>query len=331
MERSRFPFPAFPIGWFRVTSVEEAAARSVMPGRALGQDLVVVRPAAGPARVYDAHCPHLGAHLGVGGKLVEGDLLQCPFHGWRYGADGTCAHVPGARRMPAARLRTWPAVEWCGQVMVWHHPEGLAPAWELPALPEWGAPDWRFKPANQWTINSHAQEFGENGMDIAHFPFLHSQQTETIRTESLEEKGPILEHRTFQRYAIFGLAKGWVREVVGPLKVTLVGPGVAVNRATVEAGRELSYTYVFFFTPQDDGQVEMRSVLGMRRVGNRLLEWLLMRKAISEGAKTIEQDIPIWENKRYRERPMLSEADGPIMQYRRWYRQFHAPTDPSGS
>ena len=49
-----------------------------------------------------------------------------------------------------------------------------------------------------------------------------------------------------------------------------------------------------------------------------------LRKAIREGARTIEQDIPIWENKRYRERPLLSDADGPIMQFRRWYHQFYA-------
>jgi nitrite reductase/ring-hydroxylating ferredoxin subunit len=324
----RFPFSAFPIGWFRVASLTDTPRGSVRPLRAFGQDLVLVRGVSGPALVFDAHCPHLGAHLGVGGKLVEG-ALQCPFHGWRFATDGACQQVPGAQRLPAARLRPWPVAEWCGQVFVWHHPQGAASGWELPPLPEWDSPEWRFRAANAWTIRSHPQEFGENGMDVAHFPFLHCQQTETIRSESLEAKGPILEHRTFQRYAIFGLARHWVKEVVGPLDVTLVGPGVAINRASVEAGRKLSYAYVFFFTPLDGERVEMRSVLGMKRLGNRLLEWVLMRKAIREGAGTIEQDIPIWENKRYRERPQLSEMDGPILQYRRWYRQFHG--DAPGS
>jgi len=106
--------------------------------------------------------------------------------------------------------------------------------------------------------------------------------------------------------------------------------GCAINRASVEAGIRLSYTYLFFFTPKEDERVEVRSTLGMRRLGNRLAESLLMRKAIREGARTIEQDIPIWENKLYRERPLLSEADGPIMQYRRWYRQFYAAGPATG-
>jgi hypothetical protein len=36
------------------------------------------------------------------------------------------------------------------------------------------------------------------------------------------------------------------------------------------------------------------------------------------------QDVPIWENKMYRERPPLTHVDGPIVQYRRWFRQFYS-------
>jgi hypothetical protein len=36
------------------------------------------------------------------------------------------------------------------------------------------------------------------------------------------------------------------------------------------------------------------------------------------------QDVPIWENKIYRDRPMLTTNDGPVAQYRRWFRQFYS-------
>jgi len=35
------------------------------------------------------------------------------------------------------------------------------------------------------------------------------------------------------------------------------------------------------------------------------------------------EDIQIWENKRWRDRPMLCDGDGPIGALRRWYRQFY--------
>jgi hypothetical protein len=40
------------------------------------------------------------------------------------------------------------------------------------------------------------------------------------------------------------------------------------------------------------------------------------------------QDVPIWENKIYRERPPLTGVDGPIAQYRRWFRQFYSGWAP---
>lgn len=47
------------------------------------QPLMVLRGAEGP-RVFDASCPHRGADLARGGRLVDGAVL-CPFHGKRIG------------------------------------------------------------------------------------------------------------------------------------------------------------------------------------------------------------------------------------------------------
>ena len=44
---------------------------------------------------------------------------------------------------------------------------------------------------------------------------------------------------------------------------------------------------------------------------------------IAEVVRQVEQDIPIWENKTFRESPMLCDGDGPIAKYRRWFSQFY--------
>jgi hypothetical protein len=41
--------------------------------------------------------------------------------------------------------------------------------------------------------------------------------------------------------------------------------------------------------------------------------------------KQLNEDIPIWENKRYLERPLLCDGDGPIAEFRRWCLQFYSP------
>ena len=79
-EHTELPYPN---GWFAV-----AFSRDLIPGEVksvhyFGEDLVVFRNRSGEPRVVDAYCPHLGAHLGEGGRVI-GDSIRCPFHGWQY-------------------------------------------------------------------------------------------------------------------------------------------------------------------------------------------------------------------------------------------------------
>ena len=34
-------------------------------------------------------------------------------------------------------------------------------------------------------------------------------------------------------------------------------------------------------------------------------------------------DLPIWNNKIHRPRPILCDGDGPILAYRQWFEQFY--------
>ncbi len=81
-------------------TAERSRAGAVKPLHYFGRELVVFRGEDGVAHVLDAHCPHLGAHLGFGGR-VEGGALRCPFHGWLWNGDGRCLEVPYAGRVPA--------------------------------------------------------------------------------------------------------------------------------------------------------------------------------------------------------------------------------------
>ena len=51
------------------------------------------------ACIVDAYCPHLGANLGVGGR-VHGNCIECPFHGWQFdGETGQCTSIPYADKV----------------------------------------------------------------------------------------------------------------------------------------------------------------------------------------------------------------------------------------
>src|SRR5262245_23671328 len=147
----RFPFHPYPNSWFVVAFSSELPVKGVMPLKYFGKDLVLFRTEDGVARVFDAFCPHLGAHLGYGGTVEDGKL-RCLFHGWKFdGVSGHCTEVPFASKIPPrAAVKPWPVAEVDGAILVYHHAEGLAPTWEVPSVhtPEWSEAShikWRLR------------------------------------------------------------------------------------------------------------------------------------------------------------------------------------------
>ncbi len=134
--------PEFPMGWYSVERSHQLAIGEVKPVKAFDRELVLYRTRSGAAVLQDAFCPHLGAHLGHEGRVI-GESVRCPFHGWQFGTDGRCTHIPYCDEIPErARIRTWHTEEKNGEVYVWFHPENTPPQWGLPELPELGDPEW---------------------------------------------------------------------------------------------------------------------------------------------------------------------------------------------
>src|SRR5262245_37759954 len=198
---SRFPSLSFPNGWFRVAFSNELRPGGVIPLRYFSRDFVLFRTSDGTPHLLDAYCPHLGAHLGYGGR-VEGNAIRCPFHGWLWGGQGSCMEVPYARKVPpTAQIRTWPVREVNGLIMIYYHAQAEPPHWQVPELAEYRSPEWTpCRPVHRWKIRSHPQEIAENGIDTAHMPLVHYQQTRAIESEAFEADGPILTHHMFHKY-----------------------------------------------------------------------------------------------------------------------------------
>ena len=67
---------------------------------ALGTEFAVFRGnTSGKAFITDAYCPHLGANLACGGKVID-DCVQCPFHEWQFsGETGAIEAIPYAKKV----------------------------------------------------------------------------------------------------------------------------------------------------------------------------------------------------------------------------------------
>ena len=94
-EKNQKDYPQFyPNGWLPVLESSLLKKSQILPIFAFGNDLVAFRSTAGKVTVLDAYCPHLGAHLGYGGRVIN-DTVNCPFHGWVFNESGDCVHIPG--------------------------------------------------------------------------------------------------------------------------------------------------------------------------------------------------------------------------------------------
>jgi 3-ketosteroid 9alpha-monooxygenase subunit A len=165
---------AFATGWYLVAWSAELGASAVVPLRYFGRDFVLYRSDDGRPALLDAHCPHLGAHLGHGGR-VEGDQIVCPFHAWRYAPSGRCVSVPYSPKIPPrAAVRAYPVREHSGMILGYFGPEDSTPDYEVPALEELSDAAWTPLEKAQLEIRTQPREVIENIADRAHFLPVHN-------------------------------------------------------------------------------------------------------------------------------------------------------------
>jgi len=302
-----------PNGWFAVAFSHELREGDVRPLHYFGEDLVLFRTRSGHARVLDAFCPHLGAHLGHGGRVM-GETLRCPFHGWQYdGTSGECVHVPYCERIPQqARLRSWDVQEKNGMVFTWYHAEGKPPEWDFPALPEIGDPEWSEPRSFELEIPAHVQDTHENNNDPVHFQFVHGMAETPPSEIRFSEDG--------RHYQIVSHSEH--QTPFGTFQTSLVrdswGLGLsAVRSVGIEDAGLLMYSST---TPIAPRRVHSRWLLTATR------NWVdLAGEEFMQGlTQGVQQDFPIWSNKVHRARPVLCEADVYLAEFRRWARQFYS-------
>ena len=109
-----------------------ALTSDLKPGRLarqmiLGEPVLLGRSPGGEVFALRDICPHRAAPLSAGQFAREADgaqSVECPYHGWRFRADGRCAAVPSlvegqAFDLDRVRVRRYPTCESQGLVFIW--------------------------------------------------------------------------------------------------------------------------------------------------------------------------------------------------------------------
>lgn len=168
------PTPDWPSAllahWYAVARADQLR-RKPLPITLLDRHFVLARDADGTAYALEDRCPHRQVALSAG--CLRDGQLQCPYHGWRFGADGLLRDLPGhdpAQPLPAIRVPGFPVQEHDG--LLWLRPcaDGSE---QLPALARELAPGQRrFEWQAQW--RGHVLDVMENFLDALHTHYVHA-------------------------------------------------------------------------------------------------------------------------------------------------------------
>jgi 3-ketosteroid 9alpha-monooxygenase subunit A len=324
----RVPFTWRPTGWFMVGWSVDIPRGTAKPLKYFGQDLVAYRTDEGELHVLDGHCLHLGAHLGHGGK-VNGDCIECPFHGWAWGPDGLNRYIPYEDRPNVSkRLRSWPVDERHEWVFVWHDPAGGPPRWQLPDL--WTMPSHQqSKEADHYRAYPelsvkyegepvHPQIPQENAPDSVHFKYVHGASVDPVLVD-WEADGPF-----------FRTVAGWPTPTAKSpdrmaLKIHSVACGVGGTYSVFEGSTH--YRLAFFTTPVDHETSDLfYSIWWPRERGDDSpsVPDVYRERAEKEFLSTLWDDLEIWRYQEYVEKPVLAQQDArPYGALRKWAKQFY--------
>lgn len=312
-------------GWFRVLGADDLPKGAVRTVRLAGRDRVLFRTSTGAIGATEPICPHLGAHLGHGGT-VQDDQLRCPFHGFRFGLDGTCRSTEHCASPPSrARLGVYPVREWLGQIFVFDAERPMAPTFLLPELSLEGLTTPRY---TTLSFAGRVEDFAENGVDLGHFGAVHHYSN--VRDVAIRHEGPRLHTRfRFDRQNPLGP----VPKVITSVFDTVIhGLGCSVTELHVET-LGMRMRLHLLATQVEPGRVDFTVGLSLRlpeplaklpREVTDRTSAPVVALFLSHVTSDIAQDRAIWAHRAALERPALAPEDAEIARFRRFIEQFRA-------
>jgi phenylpropionate dioxygenase-like ring-hydroxylating dioxygenase large terminal subunit len=161
--------------WYVAGLSREFPAQQLQGQIIAERPMVMWRTAAGNVVAFDERCCHKRMPLSQG-RLIEGGLIECAYHGLCYDASGRCVRVPShpdGHIPQQARLRPFPVIEQDGLVWTWPGDPSKAASAQPTRLPEIADPAWETADTGPMPVPANSLLLIENLLDITHFYPLH--------------------------------------------------------------------------------------------------------------------------------------------------------------
>jgi len=156
--------------WY-VAASDKEIGRKPLRRIIMNEPIVMYRTEAGAPVALEDRCVH--RHLPLSMGRLEGDILECLYHGLCFDTTGACVTVPGQQTVPpGARVKSYAMVERYHWVWIWMGDPALADPAKITDFhwlddPEWGATTRYLHVKGNWQL------VVDNLLDLTHLAFVH--------------------------------------------------------------------------------------------------------------------------------------------------------------
>lgn len=311
----------YPRGWFIVAEAKELD-EGPMAVTYFGKDFALYRGESGRVVMLDAYCKHMGthltkslsAHIVATGQNIVGDSILCPYHAWKYGADGSLEEIPFQPGVcpKSANIESYPVREVMNLILMWHDPEGGEPTFEPPYLPAWDRPDavhWELDHLGDVAIQQI--EILDNMTDVRHLGPTHGSPCEYFENE-------------FQDDIIIQRQGGFLELYQAHLDTVTwyTGPGLLLSKQTFNG---VEMFELIANTPVTDGiSRAWHAALSFSQNVPPSEEDIQNAKEAQAGVLTaFATDFEVWKNKKPATTVMQTKSDGQFKTCRKWVSQYY--------
>lgn len=257
--------------WYCAGRADTLRAGDLRQVELMEQKIVLGRAEDGALFALRDRCPHRGMALSRG--RFSGGEITCPFHGWRFRTDGTCAAIPALsasdqQDVGGIAVARYPVAEGAG--MVWLH--AGRPGAATPPVPQID-----FAPRGAIVIELVVEASFDltvlSLVDPAHVAFVHDSWWYRTNKELREkvksfEPSPfgftMTSHKAKHASAVYRLLGG-----VPDVEIEFRLPGIRLERISIGTKRLANYT---FATPLDARRTALTNVLAWNVAGLNLLK-----------------------------------------------------------
>lgn len=158
--------------WYVAAWDDEIAPDALFHRRIIGENVLLTRDASGEVRALRDRCPHRFAPLHLGKRY--GDVIECAYHGLRFGLDGTCLLNPQGDGTipPNADVPRYPVVVKDMLVWIWMGDPSFAEPADIPDFLGLDPDGYAINKGYMHTPANY-ELMTDNIMDLGHIEFLH--------------------------------------------------------------------------------------------------------------------------------------------------------------